>query len=190
MGFLTIRSIVPPASVFPYAGATAPDGWLLCDGSAVSRTTYAALFAAIGTTYGSGNGSTTFNLPNAQGVFLRGAGSQTINNASTGNVAITYTATRGTTQGDQFQGSKQGVSDPGHGHSASVAANVNGFLGGATTYTTTGGAPQNGSIAVSVTDSATGITTTGPISDGTNGTPRIGSETRPSNIVVNYIIKT
>lgn len=50
-----------------WAGATAPAGWLLCDGSAVSRTTYAALFTVIGTTYGSGDGSTTFNLPNLKG---------------------------------------------------------------------------------------------------------------------------
>ena len=51
-----------------YAGTTPPDGWLLCDGSAVSRTTYAALFAVIGTTYGAGDGSTTFNLPDLRGL--------------------------------------------------------------------------------------------------------------------------
>lgn len=50
-------------AVFEYACATAPDGMLLCDGSAVSRTTYAKLFARIGTTWGAGDGSTTFNLP-------------------------------------------------------------------------------------------------------------------------------
>ncbi|WP_374520394.1 phage tail protein [Hydrogenophaga sp.] len=51
---------------------TAPAGWLKANGAAVSRTTYAALFAAIGTTYGSGNGSTTFNLPDLRGEFIRG----------------------------------------------------------------------------------------------------------------------
>jgi microcystin-dependent protein len=50
-----------------YAGATAPSGWLLCDGSAVSRTTYSALFAVTGTSYGVGNGSSTFTLPNPDG---------------------------------------------------------------------------------------------------------------------------
>ena len=50
-----------------FAGATAPTGWLLCDGAAVSRTTYAALFAVIGTAYGAGNGSTTFNVPDLKG---------------------------------------------------------------------------------------------------------------------------
>jgi microcystin-dependent protein len=54
---------VPPGTLAPYAGATVPSGYLECDGSAVSRTTYADLFTAIGTTWGSGNGSTTFNLP-------------------------------------------------------------------------------------------------------------------------------
>lgn len=49
--------------VSPYAGSVAPAGWLICDGSAISRTTYSALFAVIGTTYGAGDGSTTFNIP-------------------------------------------------------------------------------------------------------------------------------
>ena len=51
----------------PYAGASAPAGWLFCAGQAVSRTTFAALFAAVGTTYGAGDGSTTFNLPDLRG---------------------------------------------------------------------------------------------------------------------------
>ncbi|MBN2829168.1 MAG: tail fiber protein [Candidatus Cloacimonetes bacterium] len=58
---------IPAGVVQQYAGNSAPTGYLLCNGAAVSRTTYATLFAAIGTTYGSGNGSTTFNLPNLQG---------------------------------------------------------------------------------------------------------------------------
>lgn len=59
------------------AASTAPTGWLLCDGSAVSRTTYAALFAAIGTSYGTGDGSTTFNLPDLRGRAPYGKGSHT-----------------------------------------------------------------------------------------------------------------
>lgn len=57
----------PTGIVMPYAGASAPTGWLVADGSAVSRTTYAALFAVIGTSFGAGNGTTTFNLPNMKG---------------------------------------------------------------------------------------------------------------------------
>lgn len=58
--------------VASFAMQTPPSGWLKCDGSAVSRSTYSALFTAIGTTYGSGNGSTTFNLPDMRGEFVRG----------------------------------------------------------------------------------------------------------------------
>lgn len=63
----------PPGVIVPYGGATAPAGWLLCDGRAVSRTTYADLFAVIGTTYGAGNGSTTFTLPDLRGRVAAGA---------------------------------------------------------------------------------------------------------------------
>ena len=56
-----------------FAGSTIPTGWLLCDGSAVSRTNYAALYAVIGTTYGAGDGSTTFNLPNLVDKFVEGS---------------------------------------------------------------------------------------------------------------------
>ena len=59
--------VMPVGCVIPFAGAAAPTGWLLCQGQAVSRTTYAQLFSVIGTTYGSGDGSTTFNLPNMRG---------------------------------------------------------------------------------------------------------------------------
>ena len=57
-----------------HGGSSAPTGWLLCDGTAVSRTTYAALFTIVGTTYGTGNGSTTFNLPDIRGRAPIGAG--------------------------------------------------------------------------------------------------------------------
>lgn len=59
----------PPGAITQYAGSAAPSGWLLCDGAAVSRTTYAALYAAVGTTFGAGDGSTTFNVPNLKGRF-------------------------------------------------------------------------------------------------------------------------
>ena len=63
---------VPSGAVNSFAMNSAPAGWLSCNGNAVSRTTYAALFAAIGTTYGTGDGSTTFNLPDLRGEFVRG----------------------------------------------------------------------------------------------------------------------
>lgn len=69
---------MPTGMVVPYAGAAAPDGWLLCQGQAVSRTTYAQLFSVIGTTYGSGDGSTTFNLPDMRGRVAVGSDANSI----------------------------------------------------------------------------------------------------------------
>lgn len=63
---------VPPGTIIHYAGRTVPSGWLICNGANVSRTDYAALFAAIGTIYGTGDGVTTFGLPNMDGRFLEG----------------------------------------------------------------------------------------------------------------------
>ena len=67
-----LSGMVPSGAVMYFAGQTAPTGWLKANGAAVSRTAYAALFAAIGTTYGAGDGSTTFNLPDLRGEFMRG----------------------------------------------------------------------------------------------------------------------
>lgn len=64
---------IPVGTTTTYAGSTPPVGWLVCDGSAVSRETYSALFAVIGITYGEGNGATTFNLPNAIDKFFEGS---------------------------------------------------------------------------------------------------------------------
>lgn len=74
----TFGSGIPPGSIFEYAAASAPTGYLLCDGSAVSRTTYAALFTAISTSYGVGDGSTTFNVPDRRGRVGVGYGTGTV----------------------------------------------------------------------------------------------------------------
>jgi microcystin-dependent protein len=63
---------VPSGMIMSFAGSAAPTGWLKANGASVSRSTYAALFTAIGTTYGAGNGSTTFTLPDLRGEFVRG----------------------------------------------------------------------------------------------------------------------
>lgn len=70
--FISGVSGVPSGVVSPFGGPTAPAGWLECNGAAVSRTTYAALFAAVGTTHGAGDGSTTFNVPDLRGEVVRG----------------------------------------------------------------------------------------------------------------------
>jgi len=87
-------AFVPAGAVQAFAMNSAPSGWLAADGSAVSRTTYAALFSAIGTTYGSGDGSTTFAVPDLRGYFVRGSGTN-----SDGTAAGTF----GAKQADDFK---------------------------------------------------------------------------------------
>ncbi len=70
----TIIGFPPSGTIVEFAGSSAPTGWLFCDGSAVSRTTYAALFTTIGTIYGAGDGSTTFNVPDLRNRTIIGAG--------------------------------------------------------------------------------------------------------------------
>lgn len=82
----SISIIAPPGSVMIWAGTTVPEGYLLCDGSEVSRTTYDALFSAIGTTYGAGDSSSTFNLPDFQGRYLKQGTSGTYGNESLPNI--------------------------------------------------------------------------------------------------------
>ena len=103
-----IAAAVPAGSVFYFAAASAPTGYLKCDGSAVSRTTYAALFAVAGTTFGSGDGSTTFNLPDLRGEFIRGLddgrgvdAGRTLGSAQADSFAShTHTVTYGASEGD------------------------------------------------------------------------------------------
>jgi len=80
-----LSALIPPGTIIHYAGRTVPSGWLICNGANVSRTDYAALFAAIGTIYGAGNGSTTFGLPNLNGRFFEGT-------TYTGSVGTYYSA--------------------------------------------------------------------------------------------------
>jgi len=85
----------PPGVILPFAGATAPDGFLLCYGQAVSRNTYSDLFAAIGTTYGVGDGSTTFNVPDLRGRVAAGKddmGGTAANRITNGGSGIVGTA--------------------------------------------------------------------------------------------------
>ena len=69
---------IPTGVILPFSGSTVPEGYLLCNGSAISRSTYAQLFEAIGTIYGAGDGSTTFNLPDLRDRFIEGAGSNAL----------------------------------------------------------------------------------------------------------------
>lgn len=102
-------NLPPPGAVMAFAMATAPNGWLKCNGAAVSRTTYVALFTAIGTTYGVGDGATTFNLPDLRGEFVRGLDDG--RGVDTGRALGSY-------QGDDNKQHAHGVTDPGHTHQA------------------------------------------------------------------------
>lgn len=64
--------LVPIGSILAYSGSSAPSGWVMCDGAAISRTTYATLFGAIGTSFGVGDGSSTFNVPDLRGRVMVG----------------------------------------------------------------------------------------------------------------------
>ena len=106
---ITNRSEV--GTIKPWPKATAPDGYVLCDGSAISRTTFADLFTVIGTTYGTGDNSTTFNVPNLTGKFPQGKdGSNSLagtGGANTVTVAVTnnQAATNATNQSVTITGS-------------------------------------------------------------------------------------
>lgn len=99
-----VPSSVPVGAIMPFAGSTVPDAnWIACSGGAISRTTYSKLFAYIGTIYGPGDGSSTFNVPNLnQGAFVRGIG---------GNADDI-----GTLQTDDFKSHTHAITDPGHFH--------------------------------------------------------------------------
>lgn len=107
-----------PIGVFaPFAGTTAPVGWLLCNGAAVSRTIYAALFAVCGTTYGSGDGSTTFNLPNMVNRVPVASGG-TYSRGSTGGAAsVALTEAQLASHTHSMSGTASSAGD--HGHSTS-----------------------------------------------------------------------
>jgi len=168
---------VPSGAVFCMAVATVPSSYLECNGAAVSRTTYAALFAVIGTTYGAGNGSSTFNLPDLRGEFIRGfdngkgtdsgrsiASSQSSNNLSHGH---SVSAT---------------VNDSGHSHATSLA-NKRVFLVGGSQTVSFGGPGSYPGQDFSMSNANTGVTVSITQSDAG------GSEARPRNIAMMYIIK-
>ena len=182
---------VPSGSVFCMAVATVPSGYLECNGAAISRTTYAALFAIIGVQYGAGNGSSTFNIPDLRGEFVRGfdnnrgvdsnrsiASSQGASNASH-NHSISAS---GTTSTKSLTGSVNVISESfaGFGGSATgVFTKKGGFNAGGTP-----GGPDSNNCGGFDMDASHNHTVT---VSGTTGNQ--GSEARPRNIAMMYIIK-
>lgn len=170
------ENALPPGLLFPYAGSSAPSGYLLCDGSAVSRTTYASLFAVISTTYGTGDGSTTFTLPDLRGrtpVGKDNMGGSTANRVTSAGSGITGT-TLGATGGAENKTltttelpahTHTGTSAAGgsHNHTATTSSdgshahNVHSVSGGGATYgavTSTATSTTDGNVLTIDTNSA------------------------------------
>ena len=108
---------VPVGSVVSYPAASLPSGFLSCDGSAISRSTYSALFALIGTTWGSGDGATTFNLPNAEDCTVMASG--TTAGLTTRTVGQTVGSATHTLTTSELPIHTHTPSDPGHTHNFS-----------------------------------------------------------------------
>jgi microcystin-dependent protein len=149
---------------------TAPDGWLSCDGAAVSRTTYARLFAKLSTTWGVGNGTTTFNLPDMRGASAAGIGTST---GYTQNETLAI----GTKYNDQLQGHYHYIryQTPGNLQNGDVAVTPGSGAFAVKTQTPVGG--ENRLVAEAT------------FTDGTNGTPREGNVTRGKVVGVLWCIK-
>ncbi|MSQ73336.1 MAG: tail fiber protein [Betaproteobacteria bacterium] len=146
---------VPPGTVVAFGAHVAPEGWLLCDGANRSREDYAALFAVIATTFGSGDGLATFNVPDFRGRFLRGADL----GAGRDLDRINRNEGLGTAQRDNF---KQHVHTPAGGGRFVV---------------------EGAGLDKAWVGTARGFTT--PLQTSIAG----GTETRPMNVAVNWIIK-
>lgn len=123
------QAVLPAGIVAPYGGTSEPTGWLFCYGQAINRTTYAALFAAIGTTYGAGDGSTTFNLPDLRGRVVAGQDDMG------GSSANRLTGQSGGLNGDNLGATGgaethtlSGTEMPAHQHQYNVASNGAGSL--------------------------------------------------------------
>lgn len=161
--------LTPLGSVSAYAGDTPPTGWLICDGSPVSRTTFAGLYALVGNRFGIGDGTTTFNLPDLRGRFIRGtdAGS----NRDPDSAARTAMNTGGAT--GTFTGSVQGDEYRSHTHGASTNFSYLGAgAGGLQAESGTGAFTSPVGFTTAASTAASG-----------------GNETRPINAYLNYIIK-
>jgi microcystin-dependent protein len=150
----------PAGVVLPYAGSSAPTGYLLCGGQAVDRTTYATLFAVTGTVYGVGDGTTTFNVPDLRGRVA--AGLDNMNGSAASRITNAVSGINGTTLG--ASGGDQNLQS--HSHSY-TAPNANTDTSGTGTMVTAGGS-----------GSTTGTTGSG------------SSQNVQPTMMLNYIIKT
>lgn len=164
-----LSGAVPTGAMMHFAGSAAPTGWLKANGALLSRTTYASLFAAIGTTYGAGDGTTTFAVPDLRGEFMRGW--DDARGVDAGRV-------RGSWQdGQNLSHTHSGTTDSAGTHTHTSGVRVEGGAGGA------GAFYSAGSFNVPITGSAGAHTHT--LSIAASG----GTEARPRNIALLACIK-
>ena len=164
---------IPTATIVPWSSSSVPTGFLECNGANISRSTYAQLYSALGTTWGSGDGSSTFGLPDLRGEFIRGWDNSR---------GIDSGRSFATSQADQNESHTHSVTDPNHSHTQRGLA----LSGGSGSVAITLGSGQSYQIGYSGQQSSvtTGTSSTG-ISLGTSG----GTEARPRNVSLMYIIK-
>jgi microcystin-dependent protein len=189
---------VPVGAMMAYAGATAPSGWHLCYGQAVSRTTYSALFSIIGIAYGAGDGSTTFNLPDKRGRASIGAdnmGGSAANRVTNAVSGVDATVV-GNVGGDQHAQPDTltattnlniSVSDPTHNHQQYYSGSFPGHgvpEGGVSNAT----GPGNVSPDMLTALASTGITVSGSATTGVTGVLSGASQNMPPVQVDNWII--
>lgn len=180
----TLYADAPIGSIIPYGGTTAPSGWLPCQGQAVSRTEYAELFAAIGTAFGEGDGSTTFNVPDLREAVPVGTGTRE-NDTSRHDI---YDI--GTFKDDRYASHNHTIN---HGHSATSTMTYkgSGSSGGSATVSYSVLQNTNGSNPVTTNSigSTYNITTTVNNYTGSSGNSGDGTVTHGKQLGVNYIIK-
>ena len=163
-----------PGQIGEFAMASCPAGWTAANGAAVSRTvTYSGLYAAIGTTWGSGDGSTTFNLPDFRGMFLRGTGTN-----ATGSSSGAVGPSVGTYAADTYLNHSHTATSTDSGHTHSYVS----AQGGNQAAQQSGG-PQLGNVGATTGTGNANITTT--VATSTTG----GTETKPKNYGVLFCIK-
>ena len=188
---------VPAGSVMQFAGSSAPTGWLLCAGQAVSRTTYASLFSAIGTTYGVGNGSTTFNLPDLRGRVVAGLDNMggTAANRLTSTTITSGAETLGNNGGAQthlLTGAESGTSAHGHtGSTNTTGAHTHNVIGGGQNNINNGiRAPFDATLTTQNATTAAGDHShTVTINNATAANASSAHNNVQPTIVMNYIIK-
>lgn len=171
------ESVTPPGAIVIWPSGNIPTGWLHCNGAAVSRNDNAALFGVIGVQYGAGDGTTTFNLPDFRGVFVRG----TDGGRGQDPDAASRTDRGDSTTGDVV-GTKQAQETGPHAHTVDS--------GGAHTHPAQTGNSGLGSAGLVTVQSPSATTIASAGAHAHNLQNNTGSESRPVNIGMHFIIKT